>query len=233
MELEGLFMKFCFYVSRKATRIKKIIQSLNDTNEIRHLLSDIVFVFRDDEYDDELPRLCSQHKITFYQHRFSGLKKEERSDILSQELLGLMKQENVDYLFVFGVRLLKGKLLQVYNHRIINFHPSLLPAFPGINAIDQTLNYGGFLFGNTAHFIDESVDAGPVIMQNICVAHNTVSCESILDNQIFMLVQIMMWLKQDRVRVEGRRVSIDKAIYDLGPFVPRLEETVLMSAAGS
>ena len=62
--------------------------------------------------------------------------------------------------------LLKGKmLLEAYRHRIINIHPALLPSFPGVDAQKQAYDYGAKISGLTIHFVDEHLDAGPVIYQ--------------------------------------------------------------------
>lgn len=63
------------------------------------------------------------------------------------------------------MQLLSPSFLAAFPHRVINIHPALLPAFPGLNAVDQALAYGVKVFGVTVHFVDEGVDTGPVILQ--------------------------------------------------------------------
>ncbi len=63
------------------------------------------------------------------------------------------------------MELLSGDFLRRFPGAVINVHPSLLPAFPGIRAIEQALAYGVKVFGVTVHFVDEGVDTGPIIMQ--------------------------------------------------------------------
>jgi phosphoribosylglycinamide formyltransferase 1 len=63
------------------------------------------------------------------------------------------------------MQLLSPSFLATFAHRVINVHPALLPAFPGLNAVDQALAYGVKVFGVTVHFVDEGVDTGPVILQ--------------------------------------------------------------------
>jgi phosphoribosylglycinamide formyltransferase-1 len=72
----------------------------------------------------------------------------------------------VDLVVLAGyMQLLDPAFLSRFPHRVINVHPALLPAFPGIGAIDQALAYGVKIFGVTVHFVDEGVDTGPVIAQ--------------------------------------------------------------------
>jgi phosphoribosylglycinamide formyltransferase-1 len=63
------------------------------------------------------------------------------------------------------MQLLSGQFLERFPGAVINVHPALLPAFPGLDAIGQALNYGVKVFGVTVHFVDQGVDTGPVILQ--------------------------------------------------------------------
>ena len=63
------------------------------------------------------------------------------------------------------MQLLDPAFLARFPHRVINVHPALLPAFPGIGAVEQALAYGVKVFGVTVHFVDEGVDTGPIIAQ--------------------------------------------------------------------
>jgi phosphoribosylglycinamide formyltransferase-1 len=63
------------------------------------------------------------------------------------------------------MQLLSAEFLARFHERVINVHPSLLPAFPGLHAIEQAIDYGVKVFGVTVHFVDEGVDSGPVILQ--------------------------------------------------------------------
>jgi phosphoribosylglycinamide formyltransferase-1 len=63
------------------------------------------------------------------------------------------------------MQLLSGSFLARFPGRVINVHPALLPAFPGLNAVEQAVAYGVKVFGVTVHFVDDGVDTGPVILQ--------------------------------------------------------------------
>jgi phosphoribosylglycinamide formyltransferase-1 len=63
------------------------------------------------------------------------------------------------------MQLLSPSFLAAFPQRVINVHPALLPAFAGIEAIEQALDYGVKVFGVTVHFVDEGVDTGPIILQ--------------------------------------------------------------------
>jgi phosphoribosylglycinamide formyltransferase-1 len=63
------------------------------------------------------------------------------------------------------MQLVSSAFLAAFPLRVINVHPALLPAFPGIHAVEQALDYGVKVFGVTVHFVDEGIDSGPIILQ--------------------------------------------------------------------
>ncbi|MEH7308359.1 phosphoribosylglycinamide formyltransferase [Neobacillus drentensis] len=83
-----------------------------------------------------------------------------------EEILEKLTQLEVDFIVLAGyMRLLGHVLLKAYDRKIINVHPSLLPAFAGKDAIGQALDYGVKVTGVTVHFVDEGMDTGPIIDQ--------------------------------------------------------------------
>ena len=77
-----------------------------------------------------------------------------------------LKTAEVDLVVLAGfMRILKGEFLRVFEQRVINIHPSLLPAFPGLAAWKQALDYGVKVAGCTVHYVDQGVDTGPIIAQ--------------------------------------------------------------------
>ena len=82
-------------------------------------------------------------------------------------ILDELTQRKVDFIVLAGyMRLLGNVLLQAYDRKIINVHPSLLPAFAGKDAIGQALDYGVKVTGVTVHYVDEGMDTGPIIAQH-------------------------------------------------------------------
>jgi phosphoribosylglycinamide formyltransferase 1 len=78
----------------------------------------------------------------------------------------LLRDAGADLVALAGyLRVLKPPILRTFTGRIINVHPSLLPAFPGLRAWEQALNHGVKVTGCTVHFVDEGVDSGPIILQ--------------------------------------------------------------------
>lgn len=82
------------------------------------------------------------------------------------EILSLLKENEVEWIVLAGyMRLIGETLLSAYPNRIINIHPSLLPSFPGKDAIGQAMEHGVKVTGVTVHFVDEGMDTGPIIAQ--------------------------------------------------------------------
>lgn len=131
---------------------------------------------------------------------------------ISAYLLQLLVDNKVDYLFCFGDKILKGEILEVYNNKIINFHPSLLPSFPGLNAIDQALRSSVQILGNTAHFIDKGVDTGLIIMQSVISRTAYTTYEDVLILQIDMLLKIWELLENDQIEIGDNRILIKEHI---------------------
>ncbi len=82
------------------------------------------------------------------------------------ELADWLEERSVDLLVLAGfMEILGASFIRRFRGRIINVHPSLLPAFPGVHAIEQAVEYGVQVMGVTVHFVDEGVDSGPVLLQ--------------------------------------------------------------------
>lgn len=209
-------VKFAFYVSGNATRLNKYLSIYEDHMEIQ-------CVVHDGAESSELKDVLLKKKISYFHVDLGTGSMEERSQRLSGTLLSQLASHSVDYCFCFGSKILRGELLERFSERIINFHPSLLPAFPGVKSIDQALEYGAIMLGNTAHIIDEGVDTGAIIMQSMIEASRFDGYDSVLDLQIPMLHQISKWISDGRFQVCGRNVIIENAITDNGRFIPALE----------
>lgn len=128
----------------------------------------------------------------------------------------------------FYLRLFRGVLLERMRHRIVNFHPSLLPAFPGFHAFERSLQSGVRFVGNTAHFIDESVDKGPIIAQSMTPCPPDSDSErlrhTLFIQQCRLIVQIAAWLSEKRISVHAGKVTVADARFDDFEFSPALDD---------
>lgn len=83
-----------------------------------------------------------------------------------QAYIGALKAADVDLVVLAGfMRILKGNFLRAFPQQVVNIHPALLPAFPGLESWKQALDYGAKVAGCTVHFVDDGIDTGPIILQ--------------------------------------------------------------------
>jgi phosphoribosylglycinamide formyltransferase-1 len=110
------------------------------------------------------------------------------------------------------MRLIKGGLLAAFPNRIVNLHPALLPAFPGMESWTQALNYGAKVAGCTVHFVDAGTDTGPIILQKVVPVLDDDTPGSlharIQVEEHRALPEALQLLAEGRLRVDGRRVFI-------------------------
>lgn len=145
----------------------------------------------------------------------------------------LMNNE-VDYVFSYYTNFYSKPIRDIVPDRIINFHPSLLPAFKGMNGFGDTLAYHARFAGNTVEFIADVMDEGKIIMQTACPIDTNVPVHN-LRHRIFVqqckaLLQVAKWLNDRRISVEGRRVTVAGGKYHDFEFSPALdfEDAVLL-----
>jgi len=130
-----------------------------------------------------------------------------------RSLLEELRKYTVDLVCLAGyMRLLSAGFVREFPHRILNIHPSLLPAFPGLDAQHQALDYGVKLSGCTVHFVDEYLDAGPVLLQAAVPVYDDDSVESlsarILREEHRIYSQAIGIVLRGEYRIEGRRVTL-------------------------
>jgi phosphoribosylglycinamide formyltransferase-1 len=140
-----------------------------------------------------------------------GLAREEHERLVVAEL----KKRSVDLVCLAGyMRLLSPYFIREFPQRILNIHPSLLPAFPGLDAQRQALEHGVKYSGCTVHFVDETLDQGPIIKQAVVPVYDDDTVETlsarILQEEHKTYVEAVAIVLSRHYRLEGRRVlSLD------------------------
>ncbi|MEW8958119.1 phosphoribosylglycinamide formyltransferase [Neomoorella humiferrea] len=124
-----------------------------------------------------------------------------------------LKKEGVELVVLAGfMRLLGRDFLDQFPNAVINIHPSLLPAFPGLNAQRQAWEYGVKFSGCTVHFVDAGMDTGPIIAQAVVPVKDEDTPETlaarILVEEHRLYPEVIKWLAEGRVTLHGRRVSL-------------------------
>jgi phosphoribosylglycinamide formyltransferase 1 len=130
-----------------------------------------------------------------------------------QAVLAAVRAHQVDLLVLAGfMRVLGDEVLAAFPQRVVNIHPTLLPAFPGVHAHKQTYDYGVKIAGCTVHFVDAGVDTGPVIAQSAVHVHDDDDEEALrarlLIEEHRLLPAVVRAIAERRVIVEGRRVRV-------------------------
>jgi len=101
-------------------------------------------------------------------------------EVYDRMLVERLRESRVDLVCLAGfMRLLSGAFIRAFPDRILNIHPSLLPAFPGLDAQRQALEHGVKITGCTVHFVDEHLDAGPIVLQRAVAVEDNDTVESL------------------------------------------------------
>lgn len=126
-----------------------------------------------------------------------------------------LREAGVELVVLAGfMRILSGDFVNSWYHKIINIHPALLPAFTGLDAQGQALNYGVKIAGCTVHFVDAGMDTGPIIMQAAVPVldedtHDTLAARILVQEHTILPEVVKLWA-EDRLTVNGRKVKIRK-----------------------
>lgn len=129
------------------------------------------------------------------------------------EIVAQLQQREISLVVLAGyMRLVGDTLLSAYEGRIINLHPSLLPAFTGKDAIGQALAYGVKITGVTVHVVDAGLDTGPIIAQIPVAVQDNDTAETLASRihevEHGLLVDVIQWIAEERVKLEGRHVQL-------------------------
>ena len=133
-----------------------------------------------------------------------------------EEVLRILAEAEPDFICLAGyMRLLTPAFIAAWPHRILNIHPSLLPSFPGVDAQAQAVAYGVKISGCTVHFVDENLDAGPIIVQRSVPVLDDDTADTlaarILEQEHIAYVEALQKLGTRKWRIEGRRVIFEVA----------------------
>jgi phosphoribosylglycinamide formyltransferase 1 len=131
-----------------------------------------------------------------------------------EEVLRVLDEACPDFIVLAGyMRLLGASFIERYPNRILNIHPSLLPSFPGVDAQAQAVAYGVKVSGCTVHFVDEQLDAGPILVQRAVEVRDDDTAETlsarILVQEHEAYVEALQKLATRQWRVAGRKVLFE------------------------
>jgi len=130
-----------------------------------------------------------------------------------RQVVAALREAKVDLICLAGyMRLLSPYFVEAFPQRILNIHPSLLPSFPGLESQKQALEYGVKFAGCTVHFVDENLDAGPIVLQAVVPiedrdTEDTLSAR-ILKEEHRIYTEAVKIVLEGNYKIEGRRVLL-------------------------
>ena len=128
-----------------------------------------------------------------------------------REIVAALRAHEIELVCLAGfMRLLSPAFIEVFRRRILNIHPSLLPAFPGLDAQRQAIEHGVKVSGCTVHFVDETLDGGPIIMQRVVAVMDddtpeTLAARILIEEHRAYAEAVALIVSRD-YKIEGRRV---------------------------
>ena len=126
------------------------------------------------------------------------------------EIIGELKKRGVELVCLAGyMRLLSPGFVKAFHDRIVNIHPSLLPSFPGLDVQQQAIDHGVKISGCTVHFVDEHLDAGPIILQRAVEVDDEDTAETlaarILEQEHGAYIEAVRRIATGAIAVSGRK----------------------------
>lgn len=142
-------------------------------------------------------------------------KNYENREAYEFEILSLLQVKKVDLIVLAGyMRIITSTLVEPFYGKMINIHPSMLPSFPGINAMGQALDYGVKVTGVTVHYVDGGLDSGPIIAQEAIIVEEGETEETLaikthaVEQQLYP--KVIEWIASGKVVLQDRHVKINK-----------------------
>ena len=196
--------KLAVLVSGRGSNLQAIIDSI-DREELDAHLSIVI----SNTKDAMALKRAEKHEIkTIFidPSNYSSSKEYDKALVLK------LKEFSIDLICLAGyMRILGEEIIQTFEKKIINIHPSLLPSFPGLNAQKQAINHGVKFSGCTVHFVDSGVDSGPIILQTVVPVYDNDDEKSlskrILEQEHYLYPKAIKMIQENKIRLNGRTVT--------------------------
>jgi len=199
-------VKIAVLVSGRGSNLQAIIDNIE-----KGLLPAEIAVVISDQADAYSLERARKHNIPAVHVSAKGYKgkREEYDAVLAAEL----QKHHVELVCLAGfMRIITPTLIKAFPSRILNIHPALLPAFPGLHVQKAALEHGVKFSGCTVHFVDEGMDTGPIIIQSVVpILDNDTEdslSERILRQEHKIYSRAIQHYAEGRLKIEGRRVMV-------------------------
>ncbi|WP_201527694.1 phosphoribosylglycinamide formyltransferase [Psychrobacter frigidicola] len=144
----------------------------------------------------------------------------------SIKLVDFFKDKDVSYFLSFYTRIFTEELLNTYEDKVLNFHPSILPACPGTDGFGDTVRSGAKFIGSTLHFVDLGIDTGMPLIQSSFPYQPSLTLKQnrhrVFIQQCKIFIQFIEWDNQNRIK----DCSVLESKYELSEFVPNLDSNL-------
>ena len=196
--------KLAVLVSGRGSNLQAIIDSI-EREELNAHISTVISSTR----DAMALKRAEKHGIkTIFIDPTVYLNSKEYDKVLIKKL----REFPIDLICLAGyVRILGEEVIQTFKEKIINIHPSLLPAFPGLNAQKQAIVHGVKFSGCTVHFVDSGIDSGPIILQTAVPVYDNDDEKSlskrILEQEHYLYPKAIKMIQENKIRLDGRTVT--------------------------
>jgi phosphoribosylglycinamide formyltransferase-1 len=188
------------------------LQSIIDHTEAGTLDAEIRIVISNNPDALALER-CRKHRIcsVVVDHR-----QFDTRESYDRRTISILESSGVELVVMAGfMRILSPEFFRAFPRRIMNIHPALLPAFPGIHVQRKAIEYGVKFAGCTVHFADEGVDTGPIIIQSVVPVFEDDTADTlsarILKEEHRIYPQAIQYYAEGRIEIQGRKVLINNA----------------------
>lgn len=193
-------------VSGRGSNLQAILEKI-DKGELNCNLKLVVS-------DNEEAKALDRAEKYGVKNKFINTNKFDNKKEYEKKLIKVLEKEEVELVIMAGfMRILSSFFINHFKNKIMNIHPSLLPAFPGLNAQKQALDYGVKISGCTVHFASKEMDAGPIILQEAVEVkeNDTVKKLSrrILKKEHKILPQAIKLYEEDKLKVIDNKVCIN------------------------
>ena len=192
--------KLAVLVSGRGSNLQAIIDSI-EREELNAHISIVISSTR----DAMALKRAEKHGIkTIFIDPTAYLNSKEYDKVLIEKL----KEFSIDLICLAGyMRILGEEVIQTFKEKIINIHPSLLPAFPGLNAQKQAIVHGVKFSGCTVHFVDSEVDSGPIILQTAVPVYDNDDEKSlskrILEQEHYLYPKAINMIKENQIKINS------------------------------
>jgi len=196
--------KLAVLVSGRGSNLQAIIDSI-EREELNAHISIVISSTR----DAMALKRAEKHGIkTIFLDPTAYLNSKEYDKALIEKL----KKFSIDLICLAGyMRILGEEVIQTFKEKIINIHPSLLPAFPGLNAQKQAIVHGVKFSGCTVHFVDSGIDSGPIILQTAVPVYDNDDEKSlskrILEQEHYLYPKAINMIKENQIKINSKTVT--------------------------